>query len=80
MHHIKMTTLNETAMRSEVSDSRLLMTSYGLNVSSFAYPFSGANDSVVRAVSKEYMAARLTGDLDDYIGYYPELSRKRSSL
>jgi hypothetical protein len=61
MHHVMMTTLNDRAMRGEVSDSRLLMTSYGLDVSSFAYPFSEANDSVVRAVSKEYMAARLTG-------------------
>jgi len=80
MHHVKMTTLNETAMRGEVSDSRLLMTSYGLKIRSFAYPSSETNDSVVRAVSKEYMTARLTGNLDDNIGYYLELSRKRSSL
>lgn len=80
MHHVKMTTLNERAMRGEVSDSRLLMTSYRLKISSFAYTSSEANDSVLRAVSKEYMAAGLTGDLDDHIGYYPELSRKRSSL
>jgi hypothetical protein len=51
------------------------MTSYRLKISSFAYTSSEANDSVVRTVSKEYMAARLTGDLDDHIGYYPELSR-----
>ena len=67
-------------MRGEVSDSRLLMISYGLKISSFAYPSSQANDSVVTRVSKKYIAARLTGDLDDLIGYYPELSGKRSSL
>lgn len=61
MHHVKMTTLNETAMRTEVGDSRLLMTSYGLKASSFAYPFSEANNSVVRMASKEYIAVGLTG-------------------
>jgi hypothetical protein len=75
-----MTTPDDVAMRNEVGDSRFLMSSYGLNVSSFAYPFSEANDSIVRAVSKDYPATRLTRNLDDHIGYYPELSRKRSSL
>ena len=75
-----MTTPNETVMRDEVSDIRLLMTSYRLKISSFAYTSSEANDSVVMAVSTEYMVGRLTGDLDDHIGRYPELSRKRSSL
>jgi hypothetical protein len=71
-----MTTLDERAMRGEVSDSRLLTTSYGLNASSFACPFSEANDNVVRAVSKDYTVARLTRDFDDLVGYYPEPVKK----
>jgi peptidoglycan/xylan/chitin deacetylase (PgdA/CDA1 family) len=76
MHHVKLTTLNETALSKEVVESKQLLMSHGFNVSSFAYPFSDINENVVKVVSNNYVVARLTAGPNDYIGYYPEIVKK----
>lgn len=80
MHHVRLTTLNETALSNEVVESKRLLMPHGSNVSSFAYPFSDMNENVVKVMSSNYVAARLTAGPNDYIGYYLEIVKKQEFI